>query len=215
MAIMGYRFTVTVIRKPHGFIDKLREAEPFEEKLKDRLSRFLFLQKVKKIPYDPQNPSTVQQQKEGVDIVIRSEEAKFDIKIRDNCYYKRGILIETMSVLEQKKLGWFYTSKAHAVAYAWWNKQKTNLMREGFLLLLQDPQLKEWFETNKDKYHILKTHSKQNGNLWTTCFKIIPINDFPKGTLILYGQPKIGIVMVKVTSTIQKEVEQILKLCEM
>lgn len=37
----------------------------------------------------------------------------------------------------------------------------------------------------------------------------------PMGTLILYGQPRIGIVMVKVTSTIQMEVERILKLCEM
>lgn len=34
----------------------------------------------------------------------------------------------------------------------------------------------------------------------------------PMGTLIIYGQPEVGIVMVKVTSTIQKEVEQILKL---
>jgi hypothetical protein len=34
----------------------------------------------------------------------------------------------------------------------------------------------------------------------------------PKGTLIIYGQPKVGIVMVKVTSAIQKEVEQILTL---
>ena len=34
----------------------------------------------------------------------------------------------------------------------------------------------------------------------------------PIGALILYGQPKVGIVMVKVTSTIQEKVEQILKL---
>lgn len=34
----------------------------------------------------------------------------------------------------------------------------------------------------------------------------------PKGTLIIYGQPKVGIVMVKVTSAIQREVEQILTL---
>jgi uncharacterized protein (UPF0218 family) len=34
----------------------------------------------------------------------------------------------------------------------------------------------------------------------------------PMGTLIIYGQPKVGIVMVKVTSTIKEEVEQILNL---
>ena len=36
----------------------------------------------------------------------------------------------------------------------------------------------------------------------------------PEGTIVVYGQPCIGIVMVKVTSAKRKEVEQILKLCE-
>lgn len=178
---------MTSIRKPHGFYDKLQEAEPFEKKIKDRLGRFLFLQKVRKIPYDPQNPSTVQQQKEGVDIIVESEKAKFDVKIRDNCYYKKGILIEIMSVVEQEKLGWFYTSKAHAIIYAWWNKQKSNLMREGFLILHQDSRLREWFDAKKEKYFTFETHSEQNGNLWTTHFKIVPINDFPKGTLVPFN----------------------------
>ena len=36
----------------------------------------------------------------------------------------------------------------------------------------------------------------------------------PKETIILYGQPSIGLVMVKVTKTIQEEVEQILNQSE-
>jgi uncharacterized protein (UPF0218 family) len=36
----------------------------------------------------------------------------------------------------------------------------------------------------------------------------------PKGTLIIYGQPMKGLVMVKVTKTIQEKVEHILKLSE-
>jgi len=178
---------MTTFKKPHGFSEKLSEAEPFEEKLKQRLSRFLFLQKAKKIPYNIEDATTVEQQKDGIDILIESEKATFDVKVRDCQYYKRGILIETMSVKESQKLGWFYTSKANAVAYVWWNKQKTNLMPEGFLLLLQDKRLREWFETNKDSYATLETHSKEDDNLWTTCFKIIPIEDFPKGTLIRFN----------------------------
>jgi len=36
----------------------------------------------------------------------------------------------------------------------------------------------------------------------------------PEGTLVVYGQPCVGIVLVKVTEKKRKEVEQILKLCE-
>lgn len=36
----------------------------------------------------------------------------------------------------------------------------------------------------------------------------------PEGTIVVYGQPCIGIVIVKVTSAKRKEVNQILKLCE-
>jgi len=178
---------MTIFKKPHGFSEKLKEAEPFEEKLKERLSRFLFLQKAKKIPYDSENPVAIKQQKQGVDILIESEKATFDVKVRDFRYYKRGILIETVSIKELQKLGWFYTSKANAVAYVWWNRQKTNLMSEGFLLLLQDKRLREWFEANKDNYQTLETHSKENEKLWTTCFKIIPIKDFPTNTLIPFN----------------------------
>lgn len=37
----------------------------------------------------------------------------------------------------------------------------------------------------------------------------------PRGTLILYGQPKRGMVMVRVTNTIQKKVDRILNQCKM
>jgi uncharacterized protein (UPF0218 family) len=37
----------------------------------------------------------------------------------------------------------------------------------------------------------------------------------PIGTLILYGQPKRGMVMVRVTNTIQKKVDRILNQCKM
>jgi len=118
-----------------------------------------------------------------VDVTVKLKRSSFDVKFRDNQYYLKGILIETVSVLERDIPGWFYTSKADEVIYLWWNKGRTTLMPIGYRIFIQDRRLREWFEQRKADYPEKEAVSTRNGETWHTRFVIVPIEDFPEGTI--------------------------------
>ena len=131
-------------------------------------------------------------QRKGIDGILYAETAKIDPKVRDYSVYKwKDILIETISVMEENKLGWFYTSEADIVAYVWENPSKTNLI-DGFFIFIQNKDLKEWFEKYKNKHPEKRrvATSLRTGIIWHTENFAVPINEFPKGTLIRFD-PKL------------------------
>ena len=96
----------------------------------------------------------MEKQNEGLDAGVVWEKATFDTKVRDYDSRKYGdVLIEIVSVIETQKPGWYYTSKADYIAYVWWNPKKTDLY-EGYLISLQSPKLREWFERNQQQFEV-------------------------------------------------------------
>ena len=164
------------MRKIHDFNRDLSEALKWEEKVAGQFKDIIIAEAVKK--------ATLEEQKDGIDIIIKLKEGTFDVKFRDSKYFPpQDLLIETVSVVEQNKPGWFYTSKADAVVYLWWNESRTNLKPVGYLLFIQDPWFREWFEKHRHLYPEKETTTKRDGKTWKTKFVIVPIKHFPKGSL--------------------------------
>jgi len=162
--------------KKHDFAEKLSEVQEWEKKLGQTI--------VDLVVAETWRQATRMEQREGIDTIVKLKEGKFDVKIRDRKWYLRDILIETVSVVEKNIPGWFYTSDADAVFYVWWNETKTDLMPIGYFIFIQNKKFREWFEKNKNKYRELQTETKSEWGSWHTKFVVIPIEDFPKGSLM-------------------------------
>jgi len=136
----------------------------------------------------------LEKQREGIDSRIDWEHANFDTKARDFDTRKHmppegDIVIETMSVVESNKLGWYYTSKADFIAYVWWNPKKTDLY-EGYLIALQDPRFRNWFEQNILKFKEIEAETvAKGGKRWHTLSRVVPIPRFPQGILFKFIEP--------------------------
>ncbi len=173
--------------KSHDFNEKVRGAESWEEKLKNKLAEVLFAESVKRIPYDLNRGYTVKMQKDGIDGVIHQKTVTFDVKVRD--FYSlrfQDILIETVSVVESNKPGWFYYTKSNFIVYTWKNEKGTNL-KDGYFIFIQNSRLRDWFEENRSRYPVKHAMSTRNGYTWRTENVAVPIKDFPSGTIMRFN----------------------------
>lgn len=161
--------------KPHSFDEKLKEAAEWEQKVSQSL--------VDLVVAEAWRLASREEQRDGVDVVVKLKKSTFDVKFRDNKYYLKGILIETVSVVEEGKPGWFYTSQADEIIYLWLNKERTGLMPLGFRVFHRDRRFREWFEEHKNHYREQYTSSEKDGKVWHSRFVVVPIEDFPSGTL--------------------------------
>jgi len=162
--------------------DALIGAE-WEKKLKPALKKLILTEGIKRIEFN-KNPEL---QKKGIDLLIKNKIAKVDVKTRKFKFYcYKDILIETQHSYGKK--GWFYTSEADLIAYVWENKQGTNF-HDGYLILIQNPELKSWFEKNKESFKIKWAYSKskKNNDHWNTKNRVVPIEAFPKDTLFKFN----------------------------
>lgn len=170
--------------KIHNFIKYTEEADQWE-KLTQPLIEKIFLSKLKHIDFKDK-PEI---QKRGIDFI--SNELSIELKIRDYFSYKyKDILFETMSIREENKLGWVYTSQADCVLYCWKNKKGTDLI-DGYVLLIQDENFKEWFNENKSKYEEKVATTEKEGKKWHTINIAIPIVDLLSHGFIIQFNPKL------------------------
>ena len=113
----------------------------------------------------------------------------------DQHYKWNDILIETVSIIEQRKLGWFYTSKADIVPYVWENPSRTNLI-DGYFVFIQNKELREWFEEYKRKHPLKKriAHSESKTGFWSTENYAVAIQDFPDRSILRFNPhlPEMG-----------------------
>ena len=105
----------------HNFHEEANEAKRWERIAVRELQ--LFMLHTKLIEYS-ENPEI---QKVGIDAVTTSHGLTYDVKTRYKYY--PDILIETMSDVERKIPGWYYTSKADALIYHWLNDDKTRSVK--------------------------------------------------------------------------------------
>jgi hypothetical protein len=160
--------------KFNSWKDCLQNGTKWEKKLLEKIGRIIQVKSIQNIKFQT-NPEI---QRKGIDGIINLSQPKIESKSRSYDYYKfSDILIETISVIENNKPGWFYTTQADIVAYVWENQSKTNLI-DGYLIFIT-PELRKWFELNK---HHFKTKVARS-DCWSTENKAVPIKEFPKGTL--------------------------------
>jgi len=158
--------------------NSLKQGLKWERKLMEKVADLVISYEIKHFNND------MNKQRQGIDGLISFKDASVEIKTRDFSAFKyKDILLETISIIERNKLGWFYTSKATAVLYVWLNQTKTNFI-DGYIIWIQTPKLRKWFELNKHKFSkkIAKTRT-EDGNYWHTENRAVPIKSFPKDTI--------------------------------
>lgn len=168
------------------FDDNLSNGKKWELPLLKKISR---LRLKEKITYLNNNREF---QRKGIDGILYAEKAKIDPKARKHSAYKwNDILLETLSVRERNKLGWFYTSESDIIAYVWENQSRTNLI-DGYFIFLQNQTLREWFEKYKKQHpeKIRVAYSIKNNSRWSTENYAVPLKKFPKGTILRFN-PKL------------------------
>ena len=175
------------VMKFHDFNEKLREGNLCEEYVKSHFDVIFYTPILKHITYE----NDPKMQRDGIDFVMSKEEVNFDVKCREYGFYKwNDILLETVSVVETGKPGWFWASRSDIIVYMWQNETKTEVI-DGYLLLL--PQTREWIKDKMDKYKTKTAHSKRQGGTWATDNIAVPIKDFPSDCLIQILKNKLNL----------------------
>jgi len=174
---------------PRDFDKDLNEAAPWEKRIAEKIRIFMMRYNIDMITYD--NLEDIKRQKNGLDFFIKSESAGWEIKTRASKYYRKGILLETTSVVETNKLGWLYTSKADVIAYVWLNESLTNLMPIGYFIMIKELRKTPWYDRLPGRYHVFHTDSERKTSdgmiSWRTEFICPPIENFPKDTLYKFN----------------------------
>lgn len=160
------------------WFDCLQKGTKWEKKLMEKIGKIIQVKSVEAIKYS----DYPEIQRQGIDGLISLETVKVETKTRTYQYYKfKDILLETLSVIEANKPGWFFTTQANVVAYVWETPTGTNLF-DGYLIFIT-PQLREWFNQNQHRFRTQIAQTKNAGEKWTTENKVVPIKEFPKGSI--------------------------------
>ncbi len=161
--------------KFNRFEQNVMEGEICEEKVKERFKE-VFTPILNHILFS-NNPEL---QKRGVDFEIYARPVRFDVKCRSFKSYAYGdILLETVSVREENKPGWLWTSESDIIVYVWENKQKSKFVG-GYLLFLNE--IRDWLKkVGTDRFKKIVAHSvSKHGSCWSTENIAIPLSEFPR-----------------------------------
>jgi len=96
------------------------------------------------------------------DILINSE-------IKNN-WHGKDLCIEEVSVVEQNKPGWVYTTKADNIIFLDYENEQA--------VLVETYELKKVYESIKDKYELHRQETENSGNSWHSEHRWIPLNKF-------------------------------------
>ena len=178
--------------KPSRDFDKdVKDAAPWEKRISEKIEDFLREFKARRLVYETSEGRKYQQM--GIDFLVDSEESTHEVKTRDYEFYRKGILLETVSVIEDNILGWLYTSKADAIAYCWKNVEETNCMPVGYLILLKELRKTQWYKRLPKPYLEIQTKIPSHRDTltgriyWHTKFIVPPVKDFPYGVLYRFN----------------------------
>lgn len=119
-----------------------------------------------------------QKQRNGIDFNITHNELSFDVKCRDFYAYQfKDILLETVSVVEDEKPGWLYSSKSDVIVYVWKNETGKKFI-DGYLLFMNNIRefLKQYLKIHTPLQK--RAVSVRGTRRWHTDNIAIPIKDF-------------------------------------
>jgi hypothetical protein len=158
----------------------LEDALEWEQFAVDRVEELLLSTRAANVSYNDRP----ELQRAGIDGIVRQQQPSFDIKVQDYRHTDTGNLpIEVWSSLENCTPGWFYTAESDMIVWLYKNRAKTDLYHTGYLMPLRDGLI-EWFNDRKDDF---REFSKENigmhGGEYTTCGRLVPIDEFPDAYL--------------------------------
>lgn len=170
--------------KPNSFQRNLKEGQRAEEIAGTKLRNFLTRAKLSYLT----NEMTFQ--KKGIDALLSYDELP-TIEFKTREFYTRKYNDLLFELKQGNNLGWYYTSKADWLSYAWWNPLKTDLY-EGYLLLLQHPDFRRRLDQLliEGSLDIKTAKSVSNGGIsWFTHNAAMPIQMIPQHTIFRYIEP--------------------------
>lgn len=107
-------------------------------------------------------------QSKGIDLIWNKRYSMQNVEVKTDYLATKNLFIETVSILEDNKKGWFYTSKADWLLYLFKN--------DGELYFCTFDELRK---INITKFKEVKTTTLgRNGIIYTTKGRIIPCNIF-------------------------------------
>lgn len=183
--------------KINFFQKNLEEGYQAEQALKRKLHQIVFVASVQQISWE-ESPFAKHLQRNGIDGIAETRTFSYDVKVRNYSYYRfKDILIETMSKIESQEPGWWYYSKCDFIVYVWKDPRGDYLI-DGYIIFIQDPKLRDWFEDNKETFYHPKPAMTRtnNGKEWHTDNLAPRINQFPEETIIQFD-PKLPITNQK------------------
>lgn len=176
----------------NDFDNNVSQGRFFEEVVLKRIKDF-FLGAPVYIPYDNNSTIACEIQRKGIDGYIRTYKPKFDIKTRlDHRFYKpnkNDICVEVK--LEQldgdkETPGWYYYSQSDFVIYVWANKVKDDLEREGYIIPIRNPEVKNFLDNYIKNNNGKWSYSQRGDRMWKT-YNVFPkVSQFPGNTLIRF-----------------------------
>lgn len=163
-------------RKIHDFEESLMFGLKGENLFKNTHGD-IFINKLNHILFDTNR----NKQLSGIDFEFESRKIKFDLKTRRYFAYKyNDILIETISVIEKNKPGWFYTSQSDIIVYIWFNEKEDSII-DGYIVDLL--QTRKWLKDNENKFEVKIAHTNSQYGNYSTKNICIPIKNFPANCL--------------------------------
>lgn len=163
----------------YSFDEQLEMGKRWEKDLCERLESILTKKTVRNIQYEDEP----EKQRSGIDAVVSEKTPDIDVKVQRHSHLTTGnIPIETWSVKEREKRGWFYTGKSDVIAWVYKNKAGTNLHPTAYLML-KNERFIDWFEDNIHKFREVDIPNES----WTTVCRLVPIEEIPENYLIEFN----------------------------
>lgn len=158
----------------YDFGEQLDFGEKWERRVRPHLERHLTAITMKNVSFDD-DPET---QLAGIDILGGVADPDIDVKTYSHKYIVRPTLvIETVSVMEKGKPGWFHTSQSDLMVVIGPNKAGTNVYKRGWIVPLKTG-IREWFDDALDT-HDWDSARVPNGDYHTFIWWV-PVSDIPE-----------------------------------
>jgi len=160
--------------EPYNFSEQLTFGLEWEQKVSEKLETILTSISAENISFDKQP----EMQRSGIDSILHKDNPKIDVKTQKYENTQTGNLpIEVMSVLEDGKLGWYWTTESDMIVWVGLNKTGKNLYHKGYFMPMS---VRDWLDERLDEY----PHRSIPNEDWTTIIRLVPIEDFPDRYLI-------------------------------
>lgn len=176
----------------NNFKHNVSQGQFFEKVVLKRIKDF-FLGTTIYIPYDSNSTIACEIQRKGIDGYIKIYKPKLDIKTRlDHRFYRLNnndicveVKLEDLNTGRETP-GWYYYSQSDFIIYVWANKNRDDLEREGYIIPLRDPKVREFLDNYIKNNNGKWSYSESGNHMWKT-YNVFPkVSQFPPNTLIRF-----------------------------